>query len=83
MNPSIAFAARTARLAREAATPVYSTSTPTAEEARIALLCKAEEIACGDDFCSICGRCTDHFGEHSDEQILAWTKTRMGRILMA
>lgn len=32
MNPAIAFAARTARLAREAQTPVYSTSTPTREE---------------------------------------------------
>lgn len=27
MNPSVAFAARTARLAREAATPVYTTET--------------------------------------------------------
>lgn len=32
MNPSQAFANRTARLAREATTPVYSTSTPTPAE---------------------------------------------------
>lgn len=32
MNPSQAFANRTARLAAEAATPVYSTTTPTREE---------------------------------------------------
>lgn len=32
MNPSQAFANRTARLAREASTPVYSTTTPSREE---------------------------------------------------
>jgi hypothetical protein len=24
------------------------------------------------DYCYICNRCTDHFGEHSPEQIAAW-----------
>jgi len=28
------------------------------------------------DFCFVCGRCTDHTGEHSPEQIAAW---RAGR----
>lgn len=26
--------------------------------------------ACRDDFCFICGRATDHWGEHSDKQLL-------------
>jgi hypothetical protein len=33
---------------------------------------KAENLACGEDFCFICGRPTDHLGEHSPEQIEAW-----------
>jgi hypothetical protein len=28
------------------------------------------------DYCHICGRCTDHFGEHSPEQIAAWKAGR-------
>lgn len=23
-------------------------------------------------FCHVCGRCTDHIGEHTDDQIRAW-----------
>ena len=28
------------------------------------------------DFCHICGRCTDHLGEHSPEQVQAWRERR-------
>ena len=34
----------------------------------------AENIACGEDFCFVCSRATDHFGEHSKAQIVAWTE---------
>lgn len=34
-----------------------------------------QTLACTEDFCFICGRCTDHWGEHSDKQILDyWSK---------
>jgi hypothetical protein len=35
---------------------------------------QAEEIACGEDFCHICGRLREHYGQHTPEQILAWAK---------
>jgi len=28
------------------------------------------------DYCFICGRCTDHLGEHTPEQIAAWKAGR-------
>jgi hypothetical protein len=28
------------------------------------------------DFCFICGRCTDHTGEHTPDQIAAWREGR-------
>lgn len=31
-----------------------------------------QNLACTEDFCHICGRCTDHWGEHDNEQLLAW-----------
>jgi hypothetical protein len=31
------------------------------------------------DWCAICGRATDHFGEHSDEQIEAWRSGEVAR----
>lgn len=72
MNPMIVAQARTARLVREAQTPTYSTSTKTAaakeREARI----RWAEDYCGPDYCHVCGRCTEHYGEHSDEQLLAF-----------
>lgn len=82
MNPTIAANARTARLAREAVTPVYSTSTPTPEVARQARITKAQDSACTEDFCFICSRATDHWGEHSDDQILAWASTPRAKWLM-
>lgn len=32
--------------------------------------------ACTPDFCFVCSRATDHWGEHSDEQLLEWAKPR-------
>lgn len=34
-------------------------------------LATAEELLCTEDFCFVCGRVTDHYGEHSDDQIRA------------
>lgn len=79
MNPMQAMANRTARLANEASTPVYSTDSTTA---RRRLVSTAERAACTEDFCFVCSRCTDHFGEHSEEQLLAWARTPRGRRLM-
>ena len=31
-----------------------------------------QDRACTEDFCFICRRCTDHWGEHSDAQLLAY-----------
>lgn len=82
MNPMQVAANRTARLVREASTPVYSTDTTTAKaKAEANLLMQAEDFA-GEDFCHICGRCTDHRGEHTDEQLLAWARSPRGRMLM-
>lgn len=82
MKPSTVAQNRTARLAREATTPVYSTSTPSPEKVRADRLRKAEDAACTEDFCFVCSRATDHWGEHTPDQILAWTTTRWGKVLM-
>jgi hypothetical protein len=73
---------RTARLAAEAKAPAYTSETPSAAQAEYArkvaeydLYVKAQNLACGEDFCHICKRCTDHFGEHTEAQILAWART--------
>lgn len=72
MNPSLVAQARTARLAREATTPVYSTDTVSAAaRERLRKIRWADRYA-GEDFCHVCGRVTDHRGEHSDEQLLAF-----------
>lgn len=41
-----------------------------------------QRVACTDEFCHICGRVTDHWGEHDDEQILNWAKTPKGQMLL-
>lgn len=76
MNPMNVASNRTARLVREAATPVYSTTTPGPRVTRVSdeVMAEIQDRACTPDFCFICSRPTDHFGEHSDEQILAWNK---------
>lgn len=66
---------------------VYSTSTVGARRkaSRIAAmrlmartsqsrLARIESLAVGLDFCHVCGRSTDHGGEHSDAQLLAWAE---------
>lgn len=72
MNPTQVAKAHGARLAREARTPVYSTDTlSSAEHTRLERIRWADSYA-GEDFCHVCGRVTDHRGEHSDEQLLAF-----------
>ena len=69
-NPAQVASARTARLVREAATPVYSTDTVSAAaKERTRRILWADEYAV-EDYCLVCGRATDHRGEHSDEQLL-------------
>lgn len=83
MNPMIVAQNRTARLVREAVTPVYSTDTATAaRKAREARVSAAEKAACTKDFCFVCSRPTDHFGEHDETQLLVWASTYRGRMLM-
>ena len=81
MNPTQAFANRTARLVTEAATPIYTTETGKLSRFENEMCARAEEFA-GPDFCHICGRCTDHYGEHSDAQLLAWAKSPQGQFLI-
>lgn len=83
MNPAAVASARTARLVREATTPVYSTDTATAmSENMRRIISRAQDAACTDEYCFICKRATDHWGEHDDEQILRWANSRRGRYLM-
>lgn len=73
MNPMQVAQNRTARLVREATTPVYTTDTRSAaRKAAAARLERATDLSMSEDFCHICSRCTDHRGEHTDAQILAW-----------
>lgn len=73
MNPKMVAQNRTARLTREAQTPVYSTDTLTAEVKRMQQTQRrAADLAMSEDWCHICGRPTDHRGEHTPEQIAAW-----------
>lgn len=67
MNPNTVAQNRTARLARQGQTPVYVTSTSLALAKRLR---EAELALCTEDYCFVCSRCTDHFGEHSDAQLL-------------
>lgn len=71
MNPNMVAKNRTARLAAEGVRPTYSTDTVSAaRKAREARIAAAEKALCTEDFCFVCGRCTDHFGEHSEDQLL-------------
>ncbi|HWV45625.1 MAG TPA: hypothetical protein VN039_06340 [Nitrospira sp.] len=76
-TPANLVANRTARLVAEATTPVYSTDTAgAAAKERLRKLEWAEEFTHSEDdrqpWCHVCSRPTDHFGEHSDEQLLAF-----------
>lgn len=74
MNPMMVAKNRTARLVAEMHKPTFSTSTPSPSSGKSkAVLAHIEDTACGPEFCHICGRATDHWGEHSDEQIVAWS----------
>lgn len=42
-----------------------------------ALLSAIDAAFAGEEFCHICGRCTDHRGEHSDEQLVAFATGKM------
>ncbi len=84
INPATVAAARTARLVREAQTPVFTSTREGAQaRARADLLRRAEREACTEDYCFVCGRATEHFGEHSDEQLLAWAQSPRGRRWLA
>lgn len=72
MNPMQVAQNRTARLVREAATPVYTTSTITAAAKERENKIKWAENYTGPEFCHVCGRCTDHYAEHTDEQLLSF-----------
>lgn len=67
---------RTARLVAEATTPVFvSTREGAAQRERERQLDWAEGFTSGTDeqpWCHLCSRATDHFGEHTDEQLLAF-----------
>jgi hypothetical protein len=67
MNPNMVAKNRTARLVREARTPVF---TSTAQSARERAIARAERDLVTEDYCFICSRCTDHRGEHDDAQII-------------
>lgn len=79
MNPTQVAANRTARLIAEASAPVF-TSTVEFERTRVAAY--AEVYACTEDFCFVCSRSTNHFAEHSEEQLHAWAQTPFARRLM-
>jgi hypothetical protein len=74
-SPAQVASNRTARLVHEQQMPVYSTDT---ERARARVTNQrirwAEEFTHSEDedqpWCHVCARPTDHFGEHSDEQLL-------------
>jgi hypothetical protein len=71
------------RIARVAAAGRIAAERRAAETAYARLVAEArryvdshgQSFAIGEwdvDYCYICGRCTDHFGEHSESQIRAW-----------
>lgn len=62
---------RTARLVAEMNTPVYTSTSGVANAEEISYL---QDRLCTDEFCFVCNRCTDHWGEHTDEQILRAAK---------
>lgn len=76
-TPQTVFFAHVLRVAQEAAKPVYSTDTESAaRKERERQIRWAEDYTHSEDpdydWCHVCSRATDHFGEHSDEQLLAF-----------
>lgn len=72
MNPNMVAKARTARLVREAQTPTYSTDTVSAAARMRDDRIRWADSYAGEEFCHVCGRVTDHRGEHSEAQLLAF-----------
>lgn len=81
MNPKQVFENRTARLVREASSPVYTSQSGRYSQTEQDIIEAAENFT-GPDFCHVCGRITDHFGEHSDAQLLEWAKSPKGFWMM-
>lgn len=68
-TPAQALANRTARLVAEGAhrdRVAYTTDTQGAARKRLSNI---ERDLCTEDWCFVCSRPTDHFGEHDDEQL--------------
>lgn len=79
MNPRQAAANHTARLIAEAQAPAF---TSTLESERVRVAAYAEVIACTDEFCFVCSRSTDHFAEHSEEQLFTWARSPRGTAMI-
>jgi beta-galactosidase GanA len=81
MNPTQAFANRTARLVAEGAhkdrLAFRSEAVTVTDKLRM-----AEEFT-GPEWCHVCSRATDHYGEHSDAQLLKFYNSPLGRRLMS
>lgn len=75
-TPAQAMANRTARLVAEGVHRDRVAYTSTSESEQDKFLARMERRLCTDEYCFICSRSTDHFGEHTDEQILAAAKKR-------
>jgi hypothetical protein len=76
-SPASVRTAVIAQRVREAKAPVYTSEAKYikgSEAAKRDYLRRVEDLACGDDFCHICSRPTDHWAEHTSEQLLAWAK---------
>lgn len=43
-------------------------------DARLWDMARIESEACTEDYCFVCRRCTDHFGEHTDAQLIAYIR---------
>lgn len=76
MNPTIVAKAISTRVIREATTPKWTSETGVQTPAERDLLNKAERLLCSAEFCYVCSRCTEHYGEHTDAQILAAWKRK-------
>jgi hypothetical protein len=85
MTPAQVASNRTARLAATYNGPRVA-YTSTAQSERTKLLIRADDFShSGDElqpWCHVCRRPTDHFGEHSDEQLLAFARSPLGKRLM-
>jgi hypothetical protein len=70
-TPARVASIRTARLVAEFTSETGKVN-PHKRAAEIKRAAEAEVWACTPDWCHVCSRPTEHFGEHSEEQLLAW-----------